>query len=140
MATLVAYDESEPARKALEYAIENHGDGTITALHVLNPPEALSRGEARMYVDWEGALEDQRERAEELFADAIALAEDHGVEIETETVVGEPAREVVDYASNGEFDHVVVGSHGRSGMSRVLLGSVAERIVRRAPIPVTVVR
>jgi len=46
----------------------------------------------------------------------------------------------VEYAEESDVDHIVIGSHGRSGVSRILLGSVAESVVRRADMPVTVVR
>jgi nucleotide-binding universal stress UspA family protein len=47
---------------------------------------------------------------------------------------------IVTYADENDVDHVVLGSHGRKGLTRVLLGSVAEAVVRRSPVPVTVVR
>ena len=47
---------------------------------------------------------------------------------------------IVEYVETHDVDHVVIGSHGRKGLSRVLLGSVAELVVRRSPVPVTVVR
>lgn len=56
------------------------------------------------------------------------------------TEFGRPARTIVEYVEDHDVDHVVVGSHGRSGLSRTLLGSVAERVVRRSSVPVTVVR
>jgi nucleotide-binding universal stress UspA family protein len=55
-------------------------------------------------------------------------------------VSGDPANEIVAYAEETDVDHIVVGSHGRSGLSRVLLGSTAEKVVRRSPVPVTVVK
>jgi nucleotide-binding universal stress UspA family protein len=55
-------------------------------------------------------------------------------------VVGRPAREIVDYADENDIDHVVMGSHGRSGVSRIVLGSVAENVVRKSSVPVTVAR
>lgn len=54
--------------------------------------------------------------------------------------VGEPAGEIVAFARSGAFDLVVVGTHGRTGLSHVLLGSVAERVVRRSPCPVLTFR
>ena len=71
------------------------------------------------------------------------MAEDgvlDGIGFGLETVDGKPAREIVSYAEKGDVDHIVMGSRGRSGLSRLLLGSVAETVVRRAPTPVTVVR
>jgi nucleotide-binding universal stress UspA family protein len=67
-------------------------------------------------------------------------AADRGVEVETELMRGRPDRAIVKRAEDGEFDLVVLGSHGRDGVARVLLGSVAEKVVRRSPVPVLVVR
>ena len=58
----------------------------------------------------------------------------------TEAVVGRPPRTIVDYAEQEDVDAVAVGSHGREGFSRILLDSVAETVVRRSSVPVTVVR
>lgn len=53
---------------------------------------------------------------------------------------GDPAHEVVDLAKRDAFDLIVIGTHGRTGLKHVLLGSVAEKVVRLAPCPVLVVR
>ncbi|MFC6976692.1 universal stress protein [Halomicroarcula sp. GCM10025709] len=81
-----------------------------------------------------------RERAEEICADATAEAADHGCEITTAIEIGRPARSILDYADEHDIEHILMGSHGREGVSRLVLGSVAERVVRGAPIPVTIVR
>ncbi|MFC6906555.1 universal stress protein [Halalkalicoccus tibetensis] len=124
MSALIAIDGSDPARKALEHAFSEHSDEELTVLHVLSPTESASIGEARMYVDRDEVMENQRERAEELFEEAEELAATRGATIETETTVGRPDRAIVDYARDHDVDHVILGSHGRSGVSRVLLGSV----------------
>ena len=64
---------------------------------------------------------------------AEALAAAHGVAITRVSEVGQPAGTVVQYCEENDVDRVVVGTHGRDGVSRVPLGSVAELIVRRAP-------
>ncbi|MDL5361511.1 universal stress protein [Halalkalicoccus sp. NIPERK01] len=138
---LVPIDGSPQAQNALEYAIREFPDATFVALTVLNPAE-LSAGGTEMgmasYADrW---LEAEEERAEERFKQARALAKEHGATLEGETVLGRPARAIVDYAEDHDVDQVVMGSHGRDGVSRILLGSVAETVVRRSPCPVTVVR
>lgn len=74
------------------------------------------------------------------FEEARDLADEHDVEIDTRTTVGDPSREIVAFAEEHGVDQLVIGSHGRSPMSRILLGSVAETVTRRAPVPVTVVR
>jgi nucleotide-binding universal stress UspA family protein len=70
-------------------------------------------------------------------AEAIA---DGAPRVSTGKAVGEPAAEVVAAAEDGKYDAIVVGTHGRTGLAHVLLGSVAERVVRRAPMPVVTVR
>ncbi|ARS90999.1 universal stress protein [Natrarchaeobaculum aegyptiacum] len=136
---LVPYDASEPARDALEYAITEYPDADTTVVHVLPAPG----GYWDAWEDPDVAVpgEDRAtERGETYLADAEELAADHDVEIDTELEKGRPARVLVDAAEEGDYDLVVVGSHGREGVSRVLLGSVAETVVRRSPTPVVVVR
>ncbi len=142
MTILVALDDSEPAREALEYAASTYSDSEIVALHVVNPvANRYLRDPASNYADYERILEEAETNAEELFEEANEIAEAHGASLTTETVLGRPASTIVDYLEEAEdVDHVVIGSHGRSGAARILLGSVAERVVRRSPAPVTVIR
>lgn len=60
--------------------------------------------------------------------------------VRTEVVAGEPASEILRHARTHGIDLVVVGTHGRTGLKHLVLGSVAERVVRQAPCPVLVVR
>jgi nucleotide-binding universal stress UspA family protein len=62
-----------------------------------------------------------------------------GLSVTTETLFGAPAQELVAYARRAAIDLIVMGTHGRTGVSRALLGSVAEAVVRRAPCPVLTV-
>ncbi|AXR79418.1 universal stress protein [Natrarchaeobaculum sulfurireducens] len=138
MHVLVPLDDSEPARAALEHAVEEQPDAQITAVHVIDPSTAVY-GEGGIYA-YDALIESRREAAKTLLEDAEALAADHGVDLETETVVGQAAREIVEYTDENDVDRIIIGSRGRSGASRVLLGSVAENVARRAPVPVTIVR
>lgn len=152
---LVAVDNSEPAREALSRAIELFPDAECTVVTVVNasavpyiPNTAADRSSSdsnsRSVPDTEP--EDGNESQDLLgvgatrLADAERIAADHGVEIEIHARVGPPAQEIVDYAAKGAFDHIVMGNHGRSGVSRLVRGSVAEVVVRHSPVPVTVVR
>ena len=127
MDILVALDDSDPSWEALEFALDEHPDAVVTAVHVINPYDT-SYGEATQF-GVESVIEARREEADALFERAEALASEREGNLETATVVGEPAREILAYLEENPVDHVVVGSHGRSGLSRVLLGSVAERSV-----------
>jgi len=137
---LVPVDGSIQSKRALRYALETHEDAEITALHVIDPAESMvSPDETGPYMV-EGWYEMAEERGEDVFEDIREIAREYGREVETATDVGLPARTIVEYADEEGFDHIVMGSHGRSGVSRVLLGSVAEAVVRRSPVPVTVTR
>lgn len=138
MAILVAYDGSEPAQKAVEYAVREHPGEELLLLRVVELADSYT--DAGISLFQETLKERRKEAAAELSEVVLELLDPNEVEYETETVVGDPAREIVSYAEGHDVDHVIVGSHGRQGVSRVLLGSVAEKIVRRAPVPVTVVR
>lgn len=71
----------------------------------------------------------------------LGMEKDAGPDIAVTTAVefGSPAARIVDYARRHQIDLIVVGTHGRTGVSRVLLGSVAERVIRTAPCPVLAV-
>ena len=140
---LVPIDASPLSERAVEFALEEYaGDATITVLHVLDFVEAGYGApmEASLPGYWENWYESEVENAQQLFEEAQATADEYGVTLETETTMGRPARSIVEFADTETVDHVVMGSHGRSGVSRILLGSVAETVLRRAHCPVTIVR
>lgn len=137
---LVPVDDADPSIDALDFAVENYPDASITALHVVDPAQfsaAVSIEGAATYAD---VLESHEGKAAELLAEMSDRAAERGVRIETDYVVGKAARSIVGYVDEHDVDHVVIGSHGRSGATRVLLGSVAESVTRRSQVPVTVVR
>ncbi|OLZ39989.1 universal stress protein UspA [Natrinema saccharevitans] len=139
---LVAVDDSNQSTEALEFACREYPEATITALHVLDPGDfyAVTGVEGTAMANYDEIQDHHEERAEEILETAREQAADHGLEIETDHVVGGISRSIVDYAAEHDMDHIVVGSHGRTGASRILLGSVAETIARRSPVPVTIVR
>ncbi|AFZ71683.1 universal stress protein [Natronobacterium gregoryi] len=136
---LVPYDGSAPSKKALEYTVEKFDDPAVTTLYVVPAPEGY----------WTAFEDDEmeaaeagraREQGQETLDEARETGTEHGHDVDTEVVTGKPDRAILDYAEDEEYDTIVMGSHGREGVSRVLLGSVAESVVRRSPIPVVVVR
>jgi len=134
---LVPVDESSQSEAALAFAVEEWPEAAITLVHVVNPVEAgysATGGVPAGAEDWYAAAEAE---AEELLA---AAADRHDREFETRIEVGSPSTAIVEAVEDGPYDHVVLGSHGRTGISRVLLGSVAEAVVRGSPVPVTVAR
>lgn len=136
---LVPVDGSDQAEEALSYAFDTFPTARMTLLHVINPARAGYGAQAGLPSFSEEWYDEAEAAAEELFESARADAPE-GVTIETATEVGQPARTIVDYADDHDVDQIVIGSHGRQGISRVLLGSVAETVVRRSAVPVTVAR
>jgi nucleotide-binding universal stress UspA family protein len=136
---LVPTDGSEATREAVQQAVDlaaEHG-ATIHALYVVN---SASFAGLPMDSSWENVSAMLSEEGTTALDDVAAIADDHGVDIERELADGNPAREIVRYAENEDCDLVVMGTHGRGGIDRLLLGSVAEKVVRSSSVPVLTVR
>ncbi|ELY57509.1 universal stress protein [Natronolimnohabitans innermongolicus] len=140
---LVPIDDSDPSGDAIDHARAQYDDATITLVHVLEADHPY--GPPRSDADIGGFEEYVREFYEDrgdnngVLERALTLAADDP-NVRTELRSGSPDRKIVDLAEESDVDLIVVGSHGRTGASRVLLGSVAEKIARRSPVPVTIVR
>jgi nucleotide-binding universal stress UspA family protein len=111
----------------------------IHVLHVLTPPPRLTEAYAAQ-IDPEALLASAR-------TEATAVLERHVREAKTRGLVCHPAiragvdfREIIDYARASNVDLIVMATHGRTGLAHVLLGSVAEKVVRKAPCPVLTVK
>ncbi|MCX2818872.1 MAG: nucleotide-binding universal stress UspA family protein [Methanobacteriota archaeon] len=143
---LVPVDGSEQSRKAFEWTVDEYEgeDARITVFNVvdLSDPEYFEKavemsGEDVGEERYEGVLSETKNFLRRF----VNEAEEAGIEASSDYAKGDsPSRGIVEYADEHDVDHVVVGSHGRSGVTRVLLGSVAENVTRRSPVPVTVVR
>ncbi len=136
---LCAVDFSRSSRAALEDAADlaKRFDGELTLIHVRSPPlppdEAVLSEPAR-------AEADRREVQGKLDAWRAEAAIIAGRPVQTILAHGDAAMEVVTEARTGEYGAVVTGTHSRKGIRHVILGSVAERIVREAPCAVLVSR
>jgi nucleotide-binding universal stress UspA family protein len=134
---LVPMDDSEMAERALEYALENHPDADITVLHVVGEPSAWGTAATSLALE-EDLEEAAKEHAKEVLDGARDLAAEYDVEITTQIRLGHPSRAILNRAD--DFDAVVIGSHGGSLADRLVVGNVAQKVFRRSPVPVIVVR
>lgn len=132
-------DFSETSRTAMEEAAElaRLYQGEMALLHVFEPPAAT----ADLMVTPPEMLDQTAKELERKLDLWKAEAERRGAKVARALVVtGAAATEVVRFAREGGYDLVVMGTHGRRGLRHLVLGSVAERVVREAPCAVLVVR
>ena len=134
---LVAMDDSEMAEHALTYALDAFPDADITVLTVVGEPSQLI-GEQTAIAMAEDPKAKTAELAQPVFDRAREIAADHEIEITTRVDSGHAPRSIIEHAA--DFDTVVVGSHSGTLSERLFVGNVAERVFRRSPVPVIVVR
>jgi len=142
---LVPTDFSDCSDRAVAYAAEVAArvSASLVLLHVSPPPPdfgyPLPESAAFQVAEWTKTLRERRDAA------MAALTEeskpfDAMVEISLRVEEGDAVEAIVKAAADSGADLVVVGSHGRRGLKRAMLGSVAERVVRLSPVPTLVVR
>ncbi len=139
---LVPTDFSRSSTNALTYAIAfaEKFAAEVILLHVVQDlalfvPEAVAPAPPVV-----PPIEQFRAAARTALQRAIAGVQRPGIAIRPEVVEGTPCEEIIRLAREREVDLVVMGTHGRTGLAHVFLGSVAEKVVRRAPCPVLTVR
>ena len=133
---LLPTDGSQGNSRAVEQAIGLAAQSDAR-LHVLFVVEDLPYAPEMMDGQVEARL---REIGEEAISDIRQRADDAGVSVETALEDGTPHQSILEYADEEGMDLIVMGTHGRSGLDRYLLGSVTERVVRGADTPVLTVR
>lgn len=140
---LVATDLSELSVRALACAGEMAKalEASLTVLHVVDV-RGLTAGftELDVYFDVGSVLEGLEKDAREALPGFVEKAGlPAGVPVRTEVVQGVPVDRIIDFAKDNGHDLIVLGTHGRSGFSRLFFGSVAEKVVRSAHMPVLTV-
>jgi nucleotide-binding universal stress UspA family protein len=132
---LVPYDFSEEAAAAIETALQLVASpGDVRAVYAAQDISPLEMGG-----NW-NLIDDDVRREHSLAAMREKLAEERYRGVLLDVVIGDPGRAIPQYAAEVQAELIVVPSHGRTGIQRALIGSVAERIVRHALCPVLVLR
>lgn len=139
---LVPTDFSEDSEQAARYAVElaKRFQAEIHCIHVVDiPADLLSTSDYYMTGPSEQFVDQIREESKKNL-EAFAKKNLEGVGVRTAFLEGSPFVEIIRYARSQEIDLVVIATHGRTGLKHVLFGSVAEKVVRKAPCPVLVVK
>ena len=136
---LMPTDFSEPSRVALRYAQEfaDRFGASLNILHVIED-FYLPGPSADGYMPMPGYFEEMEVRVKAEFDKCLSSEKRQGVV--TTIKRGNPFIEIVRYAKDQDVDLIVMGTHGRGPVAHLLMGSVAEKVVRKAPCPVLTVR
>jgi universal stress protein A len=140
---LVPTDFSPPSGAALATAraLAAQFGASIHVIHVLHDPCTTVAYASDVYGYLPPGLKESWQREAQTHLDAeLTPAERAQFRVTTRVVFGSPARCIVDYARDNAINLIVMGTHGRGGVAHLLLGSVAERVVRTAECPVLTVR
>jgi len=136
---LVPTDGSPEVEAAIEHALDlalAHG-AEIRALYVV---DTAAMGSLAVEGGWDGVHGALSEEGQSAIDRVREIADARGIEVEGTVLEGSPARRIVEHARDVDADVIVMGTHGRGGIDRLLLGSVAERVVRASTVPVLTVR
>lgn len=138
---LIPTDFSEASKQAQSYAcaLARPFNADLHVLHVVTDPKPLPGFTSLSSQPPQDPLPKIIQDAEMRLASQIADAEIGNVRLTCRVRAGDPVRVIIDYANQHDIDLIVMGTHGRLGLSHVLIGSVAEKVVRIAKCPVLTV-
>ncbi len=138
---LIPVDDSDIARRAIEFAAQHQRNGKspeVVLLNVRSDPEFQGEITAQNYEILERA---KLEAQQQVLAKSLAHAERVGLtNVAIVAAQGSPGDEIVRMAKQRGVDQILMGTHGRGSVGSLLLGSVAHRVIHLAPIPVTLVK
>jgi nucleotide-binding universal stress UspA family protein len=139
---LVPVDFSPASRLALEYAkaLAAKSGGVLELLHVVEDRVVAGLWPADMYAPSRQIEDALVKNAMERLAACLTREERRRLGVTLTLLLGRPAVTIVEHAASCKADLIVMGTHGRTGVSHLVLGSVAERVIRTAVCPVFVVR
>ena len=135
---LVAVDGSDASCLAAQWAakLANNCGGSVTLIYVFDMPAAEAMALSHLSGDEVKALINKKAAPE--FDKALQACGENRADIQTSATIGHPADEILSYAKSGGFDHIVMGRRGLSQLGELVLGSISEKVIRRAHCPVTV--
>lgn len=135
---VIATDGSENTQKAVSYGIKiaKLSGATVHALHVMDTSsisQSWTAGKGTIY----DILKNEGQKAT---SEVKEYGEASGVEVKEVILDGHPSKEIIDFAEANDINLIVMGTLGKTGFDRFLMGSVAENVVRNSKVPVLVVR
>lgn len=136
---VIATDGSENSQRAISCGVEiaKLSGATVHALYVVDTPSIISE-------TWTAGKEMVHEliirEGKKVLSKVKKIIEDSGVEVKEVLLEGYPSEEIINFAENNNMDLIIMGTLGKTGLERFLVGSVAENVVRNSKVPVMVIR
>ncbi len=136
---LIPLDGSANADRALSQWLAGQADKTALDIHLLSVQLPVD-GNVRTFVDSDELQDYRREEGMSAMAQGRKLLDEAGVAYQHHILVGHPADVIVRYASELDVDEIVMGTHGRTGLLQLLMGSVASEVSEKAKAKVTLIK
>lgn len=135
---LVPMDFSENSKAALQYArgLAEQFGAEVHLLHVISNDTTMAIGSDGFFSVSDSVMQEIRDAVTRQLQESAATIQNSVKQVVQETREGAPFAEIVQYAKSNDIDMIVLGTHGRTGISHLLIGSVAEKVVRKARCPV----
>jgi len=135
---IVPLDGSELSESVLDHVITIATSCQVPEVVLIRVREPLDNS-VRVALDAEIASElDQayHDEADNYLKSIAKLLEQKDIAVKTEVLAGNPAKEIIEYSSNNDVDLIIMSTHGRSGVSRIVFGSVADKVIRQTEVPI----
>jgi len=140
MKFLVPVDGSECSQRAVDHLIQLARCRPAPEIHLLNVREPVDAWEVRRFLNDDEIASVQESEGEADLRAARAKLDAAGLAYEVSVRTGPVAQTIADFADEKSCDHIVMGTHGRSGLANVLLGSVVTQVIHLTRLPVLLVR
>ncbi len=137
---LLPVDGSAFSDRALDHVLAMTQGEEPIEVHLLSVQLPVDSGHARMFVSDDDIAAYHRDEGMAVLKPYMARLDAAGVAYNWHVLVGHVAQTIARFAKEQKFDQVVMGTHGRSGVTQLLMGSVAQNVVRRLKIPVALVK
>ena len=137
---LIPVDGSSHSERAVKQVLELADSGAKLEITLLNVQVPIASGHVRMFISQDEVNSYHQDEGLAALANSRALLEAAGVPYNYHIGVGRVAETIVRFAREGNFDKIVMGTHGRGGLLELLLGSVAHEVLKNATVPVLLVK
>ncbi len=138
---LIPVDGSDYSLKAVDYAVYRARESKAPIeVHLLNVQMALASVNVKLFVSAESLESYYRDEGHRALEAPLSRARSAGLQVTSHIGVGEPAKIIIDYATDKKADEIIMGSHGRGALAGAFVGSVAQKVVHLSSVPVVLVK